>query len=934
MGSGVSARSTATGRPAADLVGRASERDLLAGFLDASAAAAAACVVVGTTGAGKTALVHHAVDVARGRGHRVLAHCPAPADASLALVALTDLFGLVDDADLAALAPPLRTALEIALLRRDAGPAPIETRTIATAVTALLSHLADDGPVLMAVDDSLWLDPPSARALAFAARRLLDRPLGWLVTVREPEQAGPPLDLARVLPADALTTIVVGPLSVDDVFTVVRDRLAVTLPRPTLTRIHQAAAGNPLFALELARGFAASGDPVPITPLRVPASLRDAFAARIATLSAPARAALLCAAASRDPRVGTVSALASAAGLDEAVAAGIVGVDGDRVVFAQPLLASTAYEMAGDAERRTVHAALAERTADAEARGRHLALSTAGPSDGVAAALEAAAVTARARAAPDVAADLAELAVARTPDASSEAAWRRRLAFADYLFDAGSARKAAAAIGSVAIASVPASLRAQAVRLQAVVVYEAEGTDQALAALRRALAAAGDDVTLRAEALTLMARIADDGREAAALAAEAIAVLEAQDNPDDAQLAEALLASASADFRLGRGLDRARFERAIALEDRAGAPRKAADGARASLSALLKYADCYAEAHAALLDEYHLTLASGDESGLAGALAHLPQLELWLGDWAAARRWADEHHALAQQTQQVNQLLTAIGNLALVEAHCGQLDDALTHAAELLAAAQRGNDEWNVDRAHGLLGFIALNEGDAPRAVAHFAPWWDGLHATGLLEPGYARWHGDFVEALVGAGELVWARVVLDDVEARARSLDRASALATVGRGRALVAAAEGDLSAALAFADAALLHHERAYIPFERARTRLVKGQIHRRSREKRLAKEAIEGALAVFEELGAAGWVERAVAELERVNIRPAAPLDLTATERRVAELAASGLTNRQVADAAFISPKTVEANLARVYRKLGISSRAELGQRMSQT
>lgn len=929
MGTGVSAP-----RPALNLVGRAGESDLLARFLDAATEHAAACVVAGTAGAGKTALVHHAADAARARGTRVLAHCPAPADSTLALVALTDLLGTVDDGDLAALAPPLRTALEIALLRRDAGPEPIETRTIATAVTALLAHLADQGPVLVALDDSLWLDAASTRALAFAARRLVDRPLGWLVTVRRPEQAGPPLDLGRVIPDEARTTIDVGPLSADDVFTIVRERLGVSLPRPTLTRIHEAAAGNPLFALELARGFATAGDPTPITPLAVPASLRDAFASRIATLSAAARDALLCAAASRDPRAATVTALASGAGLAEAAAAGIVRLDGDRVVFEQPLLASTVYDLADDAARRAVHAALAAQTTDAEARGRHLALSTAGPSEDVAAALEDAAAMARARAAPDVAADLAELALSRTPDASSAAAWRRRLAFADYLFDAGSGRRASDVIGVVDIAIVPTDLRAQALRLQALVVLEADGTEAALGALRRALAAAGDQVVLRAEALTLLARITDDGWEAATLAAEAIALLDAQDEADDGQLAEALLASADADFRLGRGLDRARLERAIALEERAGAPRKSADSARATLSALLKYADCYAEAHAALLDEYHLTLASGDESALAGALAHLPQLELWLGDWAAARRWADEHHALAQQTQQAIQLWTAVGNLALVEAHRGQLDEARAHAIELLDAAQHSNDEWNVDRAQGLLGFIALSEGDALGAVDHFTRWWDSLHATGLLDPGYARWHGDFVEALVGAGELERAEAVLDDVDVRARSLDRASALATVGRGRALVAAAKGDLATARAFADGALLQHERAYIPFERARTRLVKGQIHRRSREKRLAKESIEGALAVFEELGAARWVERASAELGRVNIRPAAPLGLTATERRVAELAASGLTNRQVADAAFISPKTVEANLARVYRKLGISSRAELGQRMAQT
>ena len=175
---------------------------------------------------------------------------------------------------------------------------------------------------------------------------------------------------------------------------------------------------------------------------------------------------------------------------------------------------------------------------------------------------------------------------------------------------------------------------------------------------------------------------------------------------------------------------------------------------------------------------------------------------------------------------------------------------------------------------------------------------------------------------------------MLDDVGARADAVDRASIRATTARGRALLAAARGEAAAAATFADEALTHHARADIPFERARSFLVKGQIHRRAKEKLLARAAIQSAVAVFDELGATVWAARARDELMRVNIRPGAPLDLTESERRVAELAASGLTNKQVAEASFISPKTVEANLARVYRKLGISSRAELGQRMSQT
>ena len=142
--------------------------------------------------------------------------------------------------------------------------------------------------------------------------------------------------------------------------------------------------------------------------------------------------------------------------------------------------------------------------------------------------------------------------------------------------------------------------------------------------------------------------------------------------------------------------------------------------------------------------------------------------------------------------------------------------------------------------------------------------------------------------------------------------------------------AAEGDLEAALAAFDR-VDAEQAARLPFEHAWNRLVQGRLHRRAKQKRAAADALTEAAGVFERLGAPAWLEQARAELARVGLRRA-PAELTPTERRVAELAAQGMTNREVAAAAFMSPKTVEANLARVYRKLGIASRAELGARMA--
>ncbi len=151
-------------------------------------------------------------------------------------------------------------------------------------------------------------------------------------------------------------------------------------------------------------------------------------------------------------------------------------------------------------------------------------------------------------------------------------------------------------------------------------------------------------------------------------------------------------------------------------------------------------------------------------------------------------------------------------------------------------------------------------------------------------------------------------------------------------RSAALLAAARGDLGGAAAAFDRALLAHDRLPMPFERGRTLLAKGRLHRRRKEKRLADETLRAALDVFEELGAAVWADSARAELARVGRRPRAPDELTATERRVAELAATGLSSREIAERAFLAPKTVGNVLGRVYEKLGIHSRAELGARMA--
>jgi DNA-binding NarL/FixJ family response regulator len=190
----------------------------------------------------------------------------------------------------------------------------------------------------------------------------------------------------------------------------------------------------------------------------------------------------------------------------------------------------------------------------------------------------------------------------------------------------------------------------------------------------------------------------------------------------------------------------------------------------------------------------------------------------------------------------------------------------------------------------------------------------------------------DHVDALAALGELDDAARITEHFAARAEASRRDWAIAAADRCRALVLAAGGDLDSAEAAAERSVRRYGTLPLPFELGRSLLSLGKIRRRAKRRGTAGEALGCAVEVFEEIGAELWAARARSELGRVGHR-AEPDDLTASERRVAELAASGLTNREVAATAFMSQKTVEANLSRVYRKLGIRSRAELGLRLAE-
>jgi DNA-binding CsgD family transcriptional regulator len=206
-------------------------------------------------------------------------------------------------------------------------------------------------------------------------------------------------------------------------------------------------------------------------------------------------------------------------------------------------------------------------------------------------------------------------------------------------------------------------------------------------------------------------------------------------------------------------------------------------------------------------------------------------------------------------------------------------------------------------------------------------------HVRGPWEPRALLVLPDALEALITIAELDRAETLVDALQDRARALDRAWALAMAERCRGLLLAARGDLAGAALHLQQALHEHRRLGMPFELARTLLCVGRVERRRKQRKSARAALGQALELFEQVGTPLWAGKARAELERTHLREA-PAELSPSELRIAQLAGSGLSNRQIAARLFLSPKTVEANLARAYGKLGVHSRAELGARMARS
>jgi len=722
------------------VVGRDRELATVTAFLETLPSGPSGLLLEGEAGIGKTTVWGAGVAGAAARSYITLSARPAESEVTLSFAALGDLMAGVLGQVLPQLPPPQRRALEVALLMADPVGSPPDQRAVCLAFLGVIRHLSASGPVVIAIDDLQWLDLPSAAALEFALRRLGSEPVGLLASVRT--QADQPTSsvAGAGLPAGRLTRLQIGPLSVAAFEAALRASAAARLSRLSVRRLFDASGGNPFYGLELARALdRAGGEPPPGEPLPVPADLRGVVSARLAALPDNVREVLLAASCLRSP---TTTLLERADGpvagpaLSVAAVEGVVGVEGTRVRFTHPLLASAIYSGAAPDRRRAAHRRLGMIAPNVEERARHLALSSEGPNENAAAALDEAARAAAARGAPAAAAELAELAAALTPLDQAPARWRRRVDADAYLFRAGDTARARHDLEALAGEMPPGADRAEALLVLARILMRDAGDPVALPVLEKALEEASADQRLQARIHISLARTCGDNLLYCASHAEAGLTL-AQKANDPGLTGEAMLQKMYADFMVGRGFDLGLGEKAIELE-RDGTPPEVEERAAVVVAQCLVRADRFDEARPLLEETLRAAGEEGDDSSMPLLLVCLADLECWAGNWQAAERHAS---ASWQAGEQVGHRVWRTGTLyarALIDAHLGRIDAARARAGEGLSVAAAARDIWMLMLLHGVVGFAELSAGHLQAAEASLSTALDFADRVGLAEP--AAW--------------------------------------------------------------------------------------------------------------------------------------------------------------------------------------------------
>jgi DNA-binding CsgD family transcriptional regulator len=911
---------TAAGR----LIGRETDCELLERLLaDARRGRSSALVLYGEPGIGKTALLEHAV--AEAREMRLLRATGLEAASNLPFAGLGAL---------------VRPALEMlprvpetqrAALSSALGLAPAEgirALTTAAGTLSLLAALAEEEPVLCVIDDAHWIDRESGDAIVVVADRLEAEGILMLFAAREGEGFEP-----AQLPAHHVTGL--RPRAAHELL---QRHAPPELTADVASRLIEETRGNPLALLELPNLVSdaqlAGREPLE-EPLPVGTALEQAFVRRARALPTDAQRALLVAAAGDSDDLGLlIRAMAqlglAADALEAADSAGLLSIRGWRFRFRHPLVRAAVYQSAPLADRRAAHRALAEvleDDADEDRRAWQLAVAALGPDEEVAAQLERAAASARRRG--GVAAEAATLELAARLEPKDDARAARLVRAADAAWRAGRTEETASLLDEALPLIRDPLLHADAQELRATTLKRRGEAEEGHQILLDEVARLESSHPLRAARMLTQASHLFFRRDQVAPALEL------------AQRAWRLAGDevASSDLELSGTLAWARVYLGYTEEGRALALRCAEISERTGetlngpqIAWCLSWLEEYDAARGLIERAAQTHRDAGAFGDLAYVLFHLADLEFRTGRLPAAYAAAQEATRLARQAGTDQLLMADQTILATVEAVMGRADDARTHATHALALAGATFNHTFVGRANAALGLLELSLGRAVEAVNALEIVERMMSASDVVEPSVLEWLPDLIEAYVRVDQPDDARARLELWDQRATQTTRLWALAAAARYRGLLGQ---DDEVDTHFGEALALH-ERTPSAFERARTELCYGERLRRQGRRVDARGQLRSALATFERVGAMPWAERTQAELGATGFT-ARPRDPTAADRlspqelQVALAVAEGGTNREVATALFLSPKTIEYHLANVYRKLDVHSRAQLVRRL---
>lgn len=898
---------------------------IVAGFVDAVTRRPAALVIQGEPGIGKTTRWMNVCAQARRAGVRVLSTRAGVAESALDFIGVDDLLADVEPEVFDALPTAQRTALRQVLVRSGADGTEIDGRAAIAAFRSLVEELATRTPVLIGVDDVQWLDEATRAALDHTMRRVRG-PVGVVVTGRAMTAQGNVASWLDLDEAGSVTRLVVRPMSLGRLHRLISSRTGRSLSRPAITRIAEMSGGNPYYALELAHAMESAGW---VLSTGLPSTLVDATGLHRGLLHADTDGVLLAAASVVGPTVDLLAAVLHrpaeriVESLEEAENLGIVSIEAGHVRFSHPLLPHVVYSEARPGDRRRIHRAVATVEPSPQRQARHLALAATTGDPETLRALDSAAETARADAAPATAAELTEIAIGLGGDTPT----RRLHAARDHLL-AGDIDRSLALLEPTAEGLPDGSLRAEA-RILVGGAHAVRGTfGRAVDELRVALADAAEDPALTVQIhLALAMTLSTNGDHAAADDYARQARERAENMADHVLTGQALAAQVLVRTAKGEAVDEVSLRRAIDIEHRVdhGVRIAAPFSGRVVRAVVSAWTGRLTEGRTQLAEARARYAARGSDVDLLWIQYHSVMTDIKLGRHLAATHLADDMLLGAEQLGGIAARVLAAEPRALLAALDGRESDARTETDLVLDRALE--DEPLMVGLRTVLGFLELSLGRHADAVEVLSPLLTRRSADRHIEIATLRFLPDLLEAAFAIGRVDEFEPWVDALEDSGTRLGRPWVIAVGARCRTLHLAARGSLAAAEDAAMRALEAHRDLPMPFERARTQLVVGQLQRRLRQKRIARTTLTEALTIFEQLATPLWAARTRAELAR-TVETSQPHLLTASERRVAELVASGLTNKDVAAALYISPKTVEHNLGRVYRKLGVRNRTELG------